>query len=95
MHTRKSLTSIQVIKWQTQRNYSRLAGDRYQPLAVIPRNNRSKVPATMPTNPIALFLESFSLKIRYANSTETTMLSLSMGTIMLAGPIRNALKSMS
>jgi hypothetical protein len=49
----------------------------------------------MPTNPIALFLESFSLKIRYANSTETTMLSLSMGTIMLAGPIRNALKSMS
>jgi hypothetical protein len=44
------------------------------------------VPTTIPINPAADFLFSVSLKTMNENSIITNMLSLSIGTTMLAGP---------
>lgn len=49
------------------------------------------MPITIIARPENDFFVSFSFKIKYENAIETTMLNLSIGTTILAGPICKAL----
>ena len=54
------------------------------------KNAMSNVPATIRARPRQAFLDSFSLKTKYENTTVTSMLSLSMGTTTLTMPFCRA-----
>ena len=54
-------------------------------------SSRSSVPAVSSASPIPDLSESFSLNTIRENSTVTSMLSLSIGATMLAGPSWSAL----
>lgn len=49
--------------------------------------SKANVPTTISSSPVSDFNDSFSWNTIYENATVTRILSLSMGTITLAGPV--------
>ena len=49
--------------------------------------NKANVPATISSNPVPDFNDSFSWNTIYENAIVTRILSLSIGTTTLAGPV--------
>ena len=56
-------------------------------LKKIPYINKANVPTTISINPAPDFNDSFSWNTTYENAIVTRILSLSMGTTTLAGPV--------